>query len=265
MIEAVLDHGLLQELVAAFADGELPDAEARVVEAHLRGCVRCQRELALQRGLSAALVQHDARSASHALRNRIDQIGRPTSPPLAFAWKSWVAPALATGFVAFVVVSGAAFVSVSVGRAGALSARRGEENGRITAIALLRDARDDCRRAMTRNFPRKADVEAVSAGLEFPVRVLGRPDTKLFSTWKTTLAGTPAVGLAYRWRGIIVVQYAVSAEMMWRQPEIADALRLTGLYSVSEHGQAIVASLADGGGTLLIADTRAEELRRLLL
>lgn len=265
MTEAAGDHTLLQpELVSAFADGELSVGEAHVVQRHLADCVLCQRELALQQGLSWALAQEPARAASSGLRWRIDQIGM-TAPPLNLnSWRAWVAPAMATALVAFGIVGGAAVVSVGVGRAGALIARRAEANKPIAAIPLVSDALADCRAVMTRNFPRKADLQGVGAGLQFSVQPLERPDAKLFSTWKTTLAGAPAAGLAYRWRGIVVVQYEVPAALIRQQPEMGAALREAPFYSASHQGQAIVASVAHGRGTLLLAEASPQELRRLI-
>jgi len=265
MTEAALEHTLFQELVAALVDGELPAGEARVVRDHLRGCSRCQREVAVQQGLSAALAREPAGAASPGLRRRIEQMDLPSTAPLALPWRIWAAPAAAAALLAIVIVGGAAVVSIGVGRAGAGIARGGEARSRTAAIPLLRDALADCRRAMARNFPRKADLQAVGAGLEFPVHALDRPDAELFSTWTTTLAGAPAAGLAYRWRGIVVVQYQVPAELMRTQPTVGEALRAIGFYSAVDERQGIVASLSAGSGTLLVADAPPEVLRRLIL
>ena len=276
MTEAALEHTLFQELVAALVDGELPAGEARVVRDHLRGCSRCQREVAVQQGLSAALAREPAGAASPGLRRRIEQMDLPSTAPLALPWRIWAAPAAAAALLAIAIVGGAAVVSIGVGRAGAVIARGGEARSRTAAIPLLRDALADCRRAMARNFPRKADLQAVGlhgdqplvavgAGLEFPVHVLDRPDAELFSTWTTTLAGAPAAGLAYRWRGIVVVQYQVPAELMRTQPTVGEALRAIGFYSAVDEKQGIVASLSAGSGTVLVADAPPEVLRRLIL
>src|SRR3954469_9672284 len=95
MSEAALDHALLQQLVAAFADAELPRGEARVVQEHLRTCAPCQRELALQQGISSALAHEPARTASVGLRRRIGQMAPPTPRREAFRWSRWAAPAAA--------------------------------------------------------------------------------------------------------------------------------------------------------------------------
>ena len=255
MSEVALDHALVQKLVGAFADGELPRDEASVVQEHLRTCSRCQRELALQQALSRALAQEPAREASAALRRRIEQLGRPAWRDRTFlSSRRWAAPAAA----ALVVIGVAAGTML-------LRHRLGHGNTPIAEIPVFRDAVADCRRVMARNFPRKADLRAVAEGLQFPIRALDRPDAELFSTWKTTLAGAPAVGLAYRWRGIVVVQYAVPAELLRQQPEVGEALRAAGSYAASERVRGIVAFVADGRGTLLVADAPPEELRRLIL
>jgi hypothetical protein len=44
-----------REELHAYADGELPAQEARRVEAHLRGCTECARELALIQSMGEAM------------------------------------------------------------------------------------------------------------------------------------------------------------------------------------------------------------------
>jgi anti-sigma factor RsiW len=255
MSEVALDHAVLETLVGAFADGELAGDDARAVQEHLRTCARCQRELALQQGLSRALAQEPAREASPVLRRRIEQLGPPAWRVRTFlSSRPWAAPAAAA-----LVVIGIAAGTVL------LRDRPGDGSTPIAEIPVLRDAVADCRRVMARNFPRKADLHAVGEGLQFRVRALDRPDAELFSTWKTTLAGVPAAGLAYHWRGIVVVQYAIPAELIRRQPQVDQALRRTGFYAASDQGQGILAFLADGSGTLLVGDAAPEVLRQLIL
>ncbi|MGZ6125574.1 MAG: hypothetical protein ACXWLR_11480, partial [Myxococcales bacterium] len=173
----------------------------------------------------------------------------------ALIWtRRWVAPAVAALAVAAAAVGTAVIV------------RRGEVGRqRMAEVPVLRDALADCRRAMARDFPRKADLPALREGLQFPVRPLQRPGVELFSTWKTTLAGSPAAALAYRWRGIVVVQYTLATEVVRQQPMVAEALSGAGYYAASELGQGVVAVLEGPSGTVLIADAPPEELRRLIL
>ncbi|MGZ6125301.1 MAG: anti-sigma factor [Myxococcales bacterium] len=256
LTEAVLQHARLQELVASFADGELPREERRAVEEHLDGCGRCQRELALQQTLFRALAREHTPRASPGLRRRIEWMGDPGAGRHEHASTGghrWAAPALA------------ALVLIVAAAGTALHSRRIEASRPMSDIPMLRDALADCRRAMARNFPRKADLAAVSEGMEFPVRALHRPGVELFSTWKTTLAGSQAAGLAYRWRGIVVVQYAVPAVLIRQHPAMGDALSNAGFYAASHLGQGVIAVVEDGSGMLLVADVPPEDLRRLIL
>jgi len=253
MTDAALEHARFRELIAAFADGELSPDRGRLVREHLRTCARCQRELALHQDLARALAQEPTRGSSADLRRRIERIGRANPRQGALLWnRRWLATAAAA--------------VVLIGVAGGIMRRahRSYASRPVAEIPMFRDAIADCGRATARNFPRKADLRAVGEALEFPIRALDRPDTELFSTWKTTLAGSPAAGLAYRWRGIVVVQYVVAAEVIRRPPEVRDALHGAGFYSTSEQGRGIIAFVADGCGTLLMADASPEELRRLM-
>ena len=252
MTEAAVGHARLQASIAAFADGELSADEARVVQEHLLGCARCRRELALQQGLSRSLAKEPLPEPSAGLRRRIERLGAPA--PQSGAWlrnRRWAACAIAA--------------LVLIGAFGTVLRQRGGQSTPIAEIPLLRDALADCRRATARNFPRKADLQAAAVGLGFPIDLLDRPGAELFSTWRTTLAGSPAAGLAYRWRGIVVVQYAVPAELIRRQPGVGEALRRAGLYAGGEKGEAVLAFVANGSGTVLMADAPVEELRRLML
>jgi len=254
MTEAALQHARLRERVAAFADGELPLDEARSVREHLRTCTGCQRELALQQDLSRALGQEPIPEASPDLRRRIGLVGASAARRRPLLWnRRWAAPAAA------------ALVLIAAGGAALLRGHLPFAARPAAEIPVLRDALADCRRVMGRNFPKKADVEAVRQGLPFSLRTLDKPDAELFSTWKTTLAGAPAVGLAYRWRGMVVVQYAVPTELIREQREIGAALREGGFYAASEQGQGIVAFLAGDSGTLLVSDAPPQELRQLIL
>ncbi|MFL5380373.1 MAG: anti-sigma factor family protein [Myxococcales bacterium] len=253
MTGAALEHALVQEALSAFADGELPDDEVKALEEHLRNCARCRRELALHQRISRALVLEPVPEASMSLRRKIAQIGAPAARVALLKDRRWAVPAAA------------AMLVVGIASAVALRSRFGEPPPAIAAIPLLRDAVADCRGAMGRNFPRKADLEAVGQRVSFAVRPLGRPDAELFSTWNTTLAGSPAVGLAYRWRGTVVVQYSVAAELLENDPAVGGTLRKGRVFSASESGQSIVATVGAGIGTILVSDVAPEALRGLVL
>jgi putative zinc finger protein len=254
--DEALEHAGVQELVAAFADGELSGEEGRAVEEHLRGCERCRRELTIQQDLSSALAREPTPGTSAGLRQRIEGMGEPqparSDRGSAFRLR-WASPALA------------ALVLLGIAGGAALLAGRARASRQMAAVPLLHDALADCRRAMSRNFPKKADLPAVTENLTFPVRALEQPGLELFSTWKTTLAGSPAVGLAYRWRGVVVVQYAVPADLVRQQPRLAETVSGAAVYEGSLLGQGVIALLQGGSGTLLIAEVAPGELRKLIL
>ncbi len=64
-------HRALIDQLAAYVDEELSAEERAQMEAHLVGCTRCRREIALQRALRARLAGQPTARASAALRERI--------------------------------------------------------------------------------------------------------------------------------------------------------------------------------------------------
>jgi anti-sigma factor RsiW len=225
--------------IAAFADGELDPEAKSTVEAHLATCARCVRELEVQHAISGALAGEPVPEASARLRRSIERLG--ADPHRNRRRAAFAAAAMAV-----------------IGLALALPRRS-------PVIPAFHDAVADCRRVMGRNFPRRADLRATGEGLPFAIHPLDKPGAELFSTWKTTIGGLPAAGLAYRWRGRVVVQYAVPADLVRREPRIAEAVRTAGFYAASDGGQVILAILADGSATLLVGDAPAAELARLAL
>lgn len=74
-LEETLEHARCGHLIAALSDVELSPDEELLVQGHLRGCLRCQRELLVQWDVSKALVPTSAPRASASLRWLVDQIG----------------------------------------------------------------------------------------------------------------------------------------------------------------------------------------------
>ena len=252
---AALPHARLQQLVAAFVDRELEPGEDSSVEEHLWTCARCRRELAVQHAIARALAVEPVPAASVRLRHNVEQIGAPETRPMRARWRSMRWQAGATAALALLCTA-----------VGIATVRWREESARPLAdIPILRDALADCRRVTGRNFPRQADLGALAQKVPFPVRPLASEGAVLFSTWPTTLAGSPAAGLAYRWRGIVVVQYSVSLAAIREQPGIGDALRAGGRYAASELGQGVVAAITGASATVLMADAPPDELARLIL
>ena len=64
-------HRVLSDLLAAHADDELPPETASQVEAHLVGCARCRRELAVHHAVRRRLGEAPLPPAPRALHDRI--------------------------------------------------------------------------------------------------------------------------------------------------------------------------------------------------
>jgi anti-sigma factor RsiW len=77
VIDAAIQHARLVRRIAAFVDGELSRGQMRAVQGHLAHCIRCRRELALQKSLAEALGRESVPAASALLRRRIEWMGEP--------------------------------------------------------------------------------------------------------------------------------------------------------------------------------------------
>lgn len=129
MTEHPRDH------LAAFALGALDEPERRAVEAHVRDCARCMKEVesyrtALHRYASAA----DATAPD--LRGRIvarASADRPRAPSRDHAWIAWLRRP-----IAFVPVALSLVILVSI---AALVSSRSDADRYASTIANIRDAR----------------------------------------------------------------------------------------------------------------------------
>ncbi|MBI4347858.1 MAG: zf-HC2 domain-containing protein [Elusimicrobia bacterium] len=89
-----MTHEELQDRLDAFRDGELDDAEAAAIRAHLPGCASCRRTLAAQENLARLLRARPP--ASEAFVGRVmariaeeDLAAAPARPQVGW----WLAPA----------------------------------------------------------------------------------------------------------------------------------------------------------------------------
>src|SRR5690242_5581927 len=112
-------HQVLIDLLGAYADGELPPETTSQIDAHLVGCVRCRRELAVHRAMRRRLGFEPPMAAPPALRERIAAAIASTPVPAPVPeqrrWQRvartpWVIGALA------VAVAGAAIGTAAVVR-----------------------------------------------------------------------------------------------------------------------------------------------------
>src|SRR5690242_1355887 len=144
-------HQVLIELLGAYADRELPPETTSQIDAHLVGCLRCRRELAIHQAVRRRLGVEPPVAAPPELRDRIKaaiaaipvplESPAPSRPP---AWHThWRALLVAGVFVA----AGAAGVT-SLVRHDASATPASTTLPSVTAVPLLRDVLQDYRRVV---------------------------------------------------------------------------------------------------------------------
>ena len=261
-------HQVLIDLLGAYADGELPPETTSQIDAHLVGCVRCRRELAVHRAMRRRLGFEPPVAAPPALRDRIvaaiaatpvpAQVTAPARSRFAGLWHPMVlgpivAVLVATGLGAALLV-----------RQPAVPATLSPLTAPAGTIPLLQDALSDYRRVVAGDLPGRArDLDAVRSAAPFPIEPLRVPSVRLLAAWTTELGQDPAVVLAYRWDDRIVLQYVVSEQRFFQHPAVRQAVAGGGLLAAHDGEQGIVAWPTSSAGALLIADVPPERLRPL--
>ena len=258
-------HQVLIELLGAYADGELPPETTSQLDAHLVGCARCRRDLAMHQAVRRRLGVEPPLAAPPALRERIAAAvaAAPVAvaPPVAARYPlvRWVG-ALSIGLA---VMAAAAWMGVMGGdrvEAPAL----GQLAASPTSVPLIRGVLADYRRVTAGDLPGRArDLEVVRAAVPFPVVPLHASRLSLLAAWTTELEGEPAAVLAYRWDDRIVLQYLVEETRFFQHRDVRQAVTDGRLLITSDGGQGVVAWPAEAAGSLLVGDMEPERLADL--
>jgi len=261
-------HQVLIDLLAPYADRELPPETTSQIDAHLVGCVRCRRELAVHMAMRRRLGFEPPVAAPPALRERIRAaiaaLPAPVEPPAPAPARliDYQRPAVLGGIVALVIAT-ATGVGLLV-RHAAPSAAPVLLSESAATVPLLRDALTDYRRVVAGDLPGRArDLDAVRSAVPFPIEALRAPTVRLIAAWTTQLSDEPAVVLAYRWDDRILLQYVVSEQRFFQHPALRQAVAGGGLLTARDATQSIVAWPTASAGTLLVGDVALEQLRAL--
>lgn len=261
-------HQVLIDLLGAYADGELPPETTSQIDAHLVGCVRCRRELAVHRAMRRRLGFEPPVAAPPALRERIvaaiaaTPVPAPVADPTLRPFAILARPTVLAPIFALVIAAavGAGYLVRQTVAPVSLSPIAAS----IGAIPLLQDVLTDYRRVVAGDLPGRArDLDAVRSAVPFPIEALRSPNVRLLAAWTTTLGQEPAVVLAYRWDDRIVLQYVVSEQRFFQHPAMRQAIAGGGLLAARDGAQGIVAWPTATAGTVLIADVPPEQLRPL--
>ena len=259
-------HQVLIDLLGAYADRELPPETTSQIDAHLVGCVRCRRELAVHHAMRRRLGVEPPIAAPPALRERIAAAIAATPVPVPIP-----APRGEAMFRRPLMIAALAVAVVATGVGSTVLVRYRHEGAALaplstttSAVPLLRDVLADYRRVVAGDLPGRArDLEAVRSAVAFPIEPLVGSGVRLLAAWTTDLGGEPAVVLAYRWDDRILLQYVVSEERFFQHPALRRAVADGGLLAARDGAQGIVAWPTASAGTVLIADLPPERLRMI--
>lgn len=150
-------HAQAEELLPWYSTGQLDERDRALVEKHLASCVACQRQLRFDQKMIDQLGSLDpvVDGGWNRLRARIEQDGQRSSrlpPALSGAWAIMRRPAVATlaaAQLAFVVIAGGVFLSLSRPDYQALGSANQPAAGNVIVIfragATQRDVLDALR------------------------------------------------------------------------------------------------------------------------
>ena len=272
-------HRALEELLGAYADGELGYEETVQVEAHLAGCVRCRRALAVQRSVRSRLALEPVLPAAPAFRARLGEAlaqapegpgaarveggherrTRAVRPPYRsiIPWLGWAVAAGLAGVLLWREIpqeraTSAAGIPASAGEASPIRP------------PMVEEALADYRRVRGAELPiEHGGVRSVQEHVPFALRPLASAEARLIGAWITEIREQPAAVLAYRWGNHVVLQYVVSEELFFRQPLVREKVAAHGSFVATDGDRSVVAWPQSGNGSLLIGDLPPSVLARL--
>lgn len=248
-----LSHDEVQELLSAFADGELGAGSSGEIEAHLSACARCRAALSVQRQLQARLARMPAPEEPGRLlgqiRSQLEGARQARAREVrrrATMWSGW---AVAAALALFLVTG---FPAVR-------SALQAPSLHPPMVVAALADYRGHA----GRELPALGDLAARQATLPFGAEPLTTAGARLVSAWKTTLRGEPVSVFAYRVGDRLVLAYVVSEAMFFRQPVVRETVARQGRYVTSDGQESVVAWPLKNCGVLVVGQAPASELESL--
>jgi anti-sigma factor RsiW len=237
------------------------------IDAHLVGCARCRRDLALHHAVRRRLGVEPPVAAGPALRERI--AAAVAAAPVAQRPVSGFRYPLSASRRVTIVGIGLAAVAAAVGLGvvqgdRAVSPPLRQLASSPASVPLIRDVLADYRRVTSGDLPGRArDLEVVRGAVPFPVEPLRASGLSLLAAWTTELEGEPAAVLAYRWDDRIVLQYLVPETRFFQHRDVRQAVTDGRLLVASDGGQGIVAWPAEAVGALLIGDLEPKRLAEL--
>ncbi|MBW7469829.1 anti-sigma factor family protein [Marinobacter sp. F4218] len=244
-------HLELQDWLAGYADGELDDHHTALVEAHLAGCEACRADVARQQVMSRRFQEVPTTRMPFDLQKRLDKAladapeysdpaPRTTS---RFNLRQWL-----TGLYRPAVVGTGGWV-VALVLAGVLLlpdvGLRSHDH-----IRMVSDALADYQKVAVTDLPALANTADISA----PAKLAGG---RLLATWHTTVGGEPAQAFAMRRGNSLVIQYRISEHVLFRNPDVRQAMATMGGYRTHEKQLEVLAVPMKEAGLLIVGPANA--------
>ncbi|MGI9279407.1 MAG: anti-sigma factor family protein [Endozoicomonas sp.] len=242
-------HNSLQDLLAGYVDNELEDDEVMIVEAHLAGCKLCRDDRARQISLNQSLSSLPLERMSTNLHEKLDLITeqpqstietrkqKPKVPtPTRWLERQWLKLAFSTGgwATAFALVVALYMQQMP--------------NTPHSDIPMVADALSQYQTAQKNILP--VSQQSTEAPASWP-------GGTLLSSWETSIGGAPAKVYAMRSGKDIVFQYRIDESVLFRNPEVRQAIAQQGSYSSEKDGTEVRALPMESSGLLMVGPCRA--------
>jgi len=247
-------HESLQDLLAGYADNELDEQDTLIIEAHLSGCENCRNDLARQNALSERLEIIPPARITSGLQKRIDNMQLEESPvpdmhletslaKVLIPFKSWFKnisrqPVFGASGWAFALI-----FAVVISLPTSWQTQRSQ-------IPMINDALAEYHKMNSIAFP----VSNKNTSIKAPVNL---PEGRTLATWATSIAGEPAQAFAIRSGRNIIFQYQINETVLFRNPEVRQAIADFGNYKLRSNEVDVLALPLTDSGVLVVGPAKS--------
>jgi len=242
-------HLQLQDQLAAYADNELDDQQRTIIKAHLAGCTNCRNDVARQQLLNQRLQNIPVTRVSVKLNQKLDEMlikarNKPKNKMPSWQLRQFI-PQLSPLMVSLGGWTIALLLSLFILFPNA--------NKTLSNIPMINDVVNEYENIALNNLPRVTNVSNVSAPAQFP-------NGRLLATWKTTVGGANAQAFAVRIGNKLIIQYQISEQVFFRNPDVRQAIATMGELRTHANNLDILAIPMKNSGLLIVgpADTIPE-------
>ena len=244
-------HLELQDWLAGYVDGELDDHHTAVVEAHLAGCGPCRADVARQQIMSQRLAHTPVTRMPVELHQRLDAALAGAADQPARRSPAEGTPNVGQWLARLCnpVLAGATGWAVAL----ALTAVLLWPGSTITdpgAIPMVSEVLQDYQQTAMHDLPALVD----STGIKLPATL---SDARLLATWSTTIGGEQAQAFAMRRGNDVIVQYRISENVLFRNPDVRQAMAKNGDYQAHQAQLGVLAIPMKNAGLLVVGPSRA--------